>query len=147
MARPFRLQAVARVRERQRDAKRTRLAEGLRAVETVIQRQEELAQMLDTLNRQRRAALIDGASTAERLLDAGRYELALRSEQRVLADQRQQVEAEVERRRGELAEADRQVKALELLRQRNEQAERRASRRREARRLDEIATQRARPAT
>lgn len=143
MARPFRLQAVARLRESQRDALRSRLGEALRAAEALQERRDGLEAELASLRTAQRAAIGIGEVSASRVLDAGRYELLLRSQQRAVADDQEKVETEVERRRKDLAAAERELRALELLRERSEAAERKADRRREQRRMDDLATRAA----
>ncbi|MEN0109777.1 MAG: flagellar export protein FliJ [Planctomycetota bacterium] len=141
MARPFRLHAVARLRESQRDALRARLGEAIQAASTLEDRQADLESELAGLRAAQRAALGVGEVDAASVLDAGRYELLLRSQQRAVADDQRQVEQEVERRRGDLAAAERELRALELLRERAEAAERKADQRRAQRRMDDLAAQ------
>ena len=137
MARPFRLQTVARLREAHRDAARAQLADALRAAEVLHERRAEVAARYRTLLEQRRAAMSDPAAGAAWLLSAGRYELVLRGDEKTLDDNLATVEKEIERRRQLLAEADREVRAIEVLRERAEERERAESNRREAKRLDE----------
>ncbi|QDT69751.1 Flagellar FliJ protein [Planctomycetes bacterium MalM25] len=141
MAKPFRLQTVVRLREARRDAARAQLADAIRAAEVLGSRQQELRQRFVELNEQRRVAS-ETADTAW-LLNAGRYELVLRSDQQTLRDNREAVEREIERRRSAVAAAEQEVRALEQLRERSELAERREKQRREAKRLDEFASVRA----
>lgn len=141
MPSPFRLQAVARLRDSQRDALRARLGEALRAASALEERQTELDSELAALRAAQRSAIGVGEVSAARVLDAGRYELTLRLQQRGLAEDQAKIETEIERRRQDLAAAEREVRALELLRERTEAAERKADRRREQRRMDDLAAQ------
>lgn len=138
MARPFRLQTVVRLREARRDAARAQLADAIRAAEVLESRQAELQSKFSELNEQRRVAS-ESADTAW-LLNAGRYELVLRSDQQNLRDNREAVGREIDRRRLAVAAAEQEVRALERLRERSERAERREKQRREAKRLDEFAS-------
>ncbi|HEY2760486.1 MAG TPA: flagellar export protein FliJ, partial [Pirellulales bacterium] len=82
-----------------------------------------------------------GPINVDRLLDAGRYEMALRAERQSASSQRDTVAQEVERRRQALVEADREVKSLEKLRERQLERHRYEESRRESKQLDAIAVQ------
>lgn len=140
MSRPFRLQTVARLREAARDAARAQLADALRAMEVLEGRKADLVSRFNELTEQRRRAS-ETADTAW-LLNAGRYELVLRGDEKALAENRTQIEAEIDRRRQLVADAEREVKALDKLRERSERRERAERNKRQARRLDEFASQR-----
>lgn len=139
MSRPFRLQAVARLRESARDAARARLAEALRAEEVLEDRGLDLERRFKELIEQRRVAS-ESADTAW-LLNAGRYELVLRGDQQELTKNVAAIEAEIQRRRDHVADAEREVRALELLKERAEKRKRAEEAKRAARRLDEFASQ------
>lgn len=141
MSQPFRLQTVVRLREATRDAARAQLADALRAAELLEQRKADLAARFTELMEQRRRAS-ETANTAW-LLNAGRYELVLRGDQRSLEENTTQIETEIQRRRQLVSEAEREVKALETLRERALRREQSERAKREARRLDEFASQRA----
>lgn len=143
MSRPFRLEAVARMRESQRDAARAQLADALQAAEVLDQRLEGVLQQCQTLLDQRRTATAQGAADAGWLLNAGRYEVVLRADEKRINENRLAIEAEIDRRRQLVADAEREVRALELLRERDERKAREKENRRAARRLDEFASQKA----
>lgn len=143
MAKPFRLQTVARLREARRDAARAHLADAVRAADTLREQREQVAQQQSVLAEQRREAAAEGGASAAWLLNAGRYDLVLRADDRRLEQNLAAVEAEIGRRRAMLTEAEREVRALEVLRERHEQRQRRAAAKREARLLDEFASARA----
>ncbi len=82
-----------------------------------------------------------GGVDIDRLVEAQRYELVTRAQQGKIAQQRETVAGEIERRRQALVEADREVRVLEKLRERQVEQHRREEEVREARRLDEVATQ------
>lgn len=145
MARPFRLQTVFRLREAARDAARAQLADALRASEVLEGQKSDLQFRFTELMEQRRHAS-ETADTAW-LLNAGRYELVLRGDERTIQENQAKIEQEIERRRVLVAEAEREVKALDLLRERAEAHERVEKAKREARRLDEFASQRSHATT
>lgn len=143
MARPFRLETVARLREARRDATRAQLADALRAAQVLEERQTDLRGRFAELVEQRRKAS-ETANTAW-LLNAGRYELVLRSDEKTLNDNVKAIELEIDRRRIAVAEAEREVRVLELLREKHQREQQIKEAKRDARRLDEFASIRAHP--
>ncbi len=139
----FRLASLLRLRASRRDECRAALAEAYRVDEVLARQLEGLDRELDALRKFCRLKVSPGAVDVDRLVEAQRYELVARAQQRQIAQQRQTVAAEIERRRQALVEADREVRILEKLRQRQAEEHRREEERREARRLDEVATQQA----
>jgi flagellar protein FliJ len=77
-----------------------------------------------------------------RLLEAQRYELLLKSRGEELTKQSALLAAEIERRRQALVEADRDVRVLELLDERHRREDARRQLRLETKQLDETALQR-----
>ena len=135
----FRLETLLRLRIADRDQRRAELAKALRAEEVLRQQQRDLdAERVDVTSLARKLKL-PGAADVDALLRTHRYELVLHAQARQLATQLSQVLAEVERRRQAVVEADRQVRVLEKLRERQELAHRTQGERREARQLDEVA--------
>jgi len=94
---------------------------------------------LRLLGEQCRRAAGPGQVDVDRLLEAQRYELALRAQQRHLEQQRRNLAQEIERRREALAEAEREVKVLEKLRERQQARHQYEENRREVKLLDEVA--------
>jgi flagellar export protein FliJ len=141
VARPFRLQTVVRLREEHRDAARAHLADALRAAEVLEAKRIELAGLFDELLDARRHA----AATADTswLLSAGRYELVLRADEKTLSANIAAVEQEIDRRRLLVAEADRELRAIEVLKERADQMAKREAAKREAKLLDEHASRAA----
>ncbi len=82
-----------------------------------------------------------GAGNVDALLQTHRYEIVLTARLRQLAAQFAEVAAEVERRRLALVEADRQVRVLEKLRERQAAAYQKQEEQREAKQFDELAIQ------
>jgi flagellar export protein FliJ len=135
----FRLETLQKVREATRDERRVALAEAFRAAELLAAMREELAAEEAELRDVQRSAAAGRYLDVNRLVEAQRYELLLRSRGEELAKQAALLAAEIERRRRTLVEADRDVRVLDKLdeRQRREHARRQA--RLEARQLDEAA--------
>ena len=135
----FRLQTLLRLRIAERDERRADLAKALRA-EAVLQEQaRRLASERAELAERGRQLKAPGAANVDALLQAHRYELVLAAQAQHLKTQIAPVAAEIERRRQALVEADRQVRVLEKLRQRQAAAHRQREERLEIKRLDEQA--------
>ena len=114
----FRLATFLKLRESIRDDRRKELAEAYRA-ETLLQEQIEQTQReLKDLQQICRRAAGPGTINVDRLLEVQRYEFLLRAQDRQLHKQRELVAAEVERRRQALVLANRDVRVLEKLRER-----------------------------
>lgn len=139
----FRLATLLRIREATRDERRSALAEAYRVDEVLSQQIRRVGQELEQLLAQRRQAAGPGEVQVDRLVNAQRYELTLRQNERQVQRQREAVAAEIERRRQALIEADREVRVLEKLREKQADAHRQEEDRREARRLDEVGQQQA----
>ncbi len=137
----FRLTALLRLRESRRDECRAALAEAYRIDDVLRKQFESLTRELDSLREFCRLKASPGAVEIDRLVEAQRYELVARAQQQNIAQQRQTVAAEIERRRQALVEADREVRVLEKLRERQAEQHRCEEDLREVKRLDEVASQ------
>ena len=137
----FRLAAVLRLRESQRDECRASLAEAYRVDDVLRQQIDRIARELELLKEFCRLKVSPGTVDIDPLVEAQRYELVARGQQRHIASQRETVAGEIERRRQALIEADREVRVLEKLRERKHEQHAQAEGLREAKRLDEVATQ------
>jgi flagellar protein FliJ len=140
----FRLETLRKVRQARRDQQRLALAEAFQAEEMLAARQADLAAEQTQLRALQRSAIGGQILDVNRLLEAQRYELVLKAQGQEIAKQHLLLETETERRRKVLVEADRDVRALELLDERHRHEHRRQSQRTEHKQLDEIAVQRHR---
>src|SRR3990170_1797773 len=111
----FRLESIRKLREATRDQRRSALAEAFRAAEVLVEKRNELAAEEVDLRNVRRSATAGRYLDVNRLLEAQRYELLLKSRGEELSKQSALLAAETERRRQILVEADRDVRVLELL--------------------------------
>jgi flagellar FliJ protein len=141
----FRLATLLRLRSATRDQRRAQLAEAHRADDMIGQEQQRLGQELASRNRRQRAASGPGEIDVDQLLAEQRYALLLHGQQQHLDRQRQLLAAEIERRRGLLVEADREVRVLEKLEQRQRGRHVEEANRLDVRELDEVAHRRAVP--
>jgi flagellar FliJ protein len=135
----FRLETLQKVREARRDRERATLAEAFRAEQVLADRQAEVAAEAVELQALQRSAHAGPLLDVNRLLEAQRYELVLKSRGAELAQQQAMLAVETERRRQQLIEADRDVRVLERLDERQHQEHRRREQRIEVKLLDEVA--------
>jgi len=118
----FRLQSLLKLRHVQRDRCRESLAEAYRADQLLQSRQDRLQEEVQAARVTKQQRLQLGPVEVDGLLDTYRYELVLRAQVRQIERQRQQIGQEVERRRLALVEADRELRVLEKLRDRQAEA-------------------------
>jgi len=139
----FRLATLLRIREAARDRRRAELAEAYRVEDLLRANLEHLGKEIDWLRGQCRKIAGPGTVNVDRLVDSQRYELVLRSQKNELNTQRAAVGEEIERRRQTLLAADREVRVLEKLRDKQADRHRRWENRLEIKQVDEVARQRA----
>jgi flagellar protein FliJ len=135
----FRLETLLRLRLADRDLRRADLAKALRAEATLESQAAGLRQEQHATADLSRQLASPGAGDVDRLLASHRYELVLKTRAQQLAGHIRQVQAEVERRRLALVEADREVRVLEKLRDKQQAAHQDRQAKREQRELDEQA--------
>ena len=140
----FQLATLQKVREAKRDRDRAALAEAFRAEQLLSEQRMTLAAEQVELREMRRSASAEQYLDVNRLIEAQRYELVLNARESDLTRQQSAVAVETERRRQVLVEAERDVRALELLDERQRREFERHQQRIEAKRLDEAAIQRHR---
>ncbi len=138
----FRLAPVLRLREQHRDEARSRLAEAFEAERITLEHEQKLQTQLQELMTNRREKAKDRTLQVDRLLDDTRFELSLRAQQSQLDLHKATLREEIEKRRRALVEADRQVRALERLEEKQREAHEYELALQEAKELDEIAARR-----
>jgi flagellar export protein FliJ len=136
----FRLETLQKVREARRTQQRAALAEAFRAEEVLASNRAELEIEAAELRELQRSAAAGRYLDVNCLLEAQRYELLLTARGHELAKHAALLAAETERRRQALVEADREVRALELLDERKRREHNRQQQRAEVKQLDEVAT-------
>ena len=135
----FRLTTLQKLREQTRDERRSDLAQAYEAERILRDRAKELQLEFES-NRERLRGLAQRRELqVDSLTDARRYEALLNRSTAELQQQIADVAQEVERRRLALLEADREVKVLEKLRERQLTAYEAVQSKREDQRLDEAA--------
>jgi flagellar protein FliJ len=140
----FRLATLQTVREARRTQQRQALAEAIHAEELIAESRAALADEAADLRRAQRSAAEGKYLDVNRLLEAQRYDLLLRARDQELAKQAILLAAETERRRRLLVEADRDVRVLERLDERQRDEHNRRTQRSEQKLLDEVASNRRR---
>jgi flagellar FliJ protein len=134
----FRLETLLKMRRDERDVQRQQYAKALEAQrilhDQIVQVQQELQETQQVL----RTSSAPGAVDVDRLLRAHRYELLLQAQHQQLEQQAQRVAQEVERRRSNLLQADREVRLLEKLKERQFETFQHNEQRRQQKILDEI---------
>ncbi len=135
----FRLATLLRLGESVRDDRRAQLAEAFRADELLQQHETALAEELAALRSASRQAVTPGNVDLDQIVETQRYEITLRAQQKQFAAQRKAIAQEVDRRREALLAANREVRVLEKLRERQAERHRQDEARRELRQLDEAA--------
>ncbi len=138
----FRLNTLRRLREMHRDEQRSRLATAYEAERILQEQRDGLAVESTELAKTQRELMTRGRVDVNELLTAQRYQLALDAQSRTLAAQAAKLAEEVERRRMAVMEADREVRVLDKLEERQLQQHREAASRAETKLLDEIAVTR-----
>ncbi len=137
----FRLAPVLRLREAARQERRAALAEAYRVDDLLRGQIESVAAEMERLRNVSRQAGGPGPVNVDRLVETQRYQAALGNQRGQVLRQRETVTVEIERRQQALLAADRDVRVLEKLRQRQAERFRLEEDRREMKRLDEAAQQ------
>lgn len=135
----FRMATLLRLRESVRDERRGELADAYRVDEVLQSRQQQLAAETARQRELCRQLSRPGTVNIDQLLESQRYEMTLKVVQKQLQQQRETVAAEIERRREALVEANREVRTLEQLREKQLAAYRHEENLRDIKRLDEVA--------
>jgi flagellar FliJ protein len=135
----FRLATVLKLRVATRDRRRAELAEAERTGQSLFLDEQLLAQQIEDNQRRLREAAHPGLIDVNKIATGQQHHQLLAGQRQSIQRQRQQLEAEIEVRRQRLVEADSQVRALEILRQRGQDRVADQDLRQENHRLDEVS--------
>ena len=135
----FRLATLLKLREAAREERRRQLAEAVQAEQVLHGRLRDADGQLHELRRRQVASTGPGRVQVDQVVQTQRYELVLQADRQVLASQHRLLAEEVERRRAALSVADREVRVLEKLRDRQMERQRSVLVRREIQEIDEYA--------
>jgi flagellar protein FliJ len=136
----FRLKTLLAMREAERESCRAQLAEVLTAERALDDKKQSIENELFCQRSRSRARLAPGRIDLNALTTADGYERGLRSRLRAINADAAALAVSVVERRQALAAADREVRALEKLRDRQLEDFRRDSARAETKELDEAAS-------
>jgi flagellar protein FliJ len=139
MSYQFRLATMLKLREQARDERRRELAQAYEAERILRERVAELQSEISTTQQRTRQLAGVGTISVEGLLNTRRYELLMKSQVSQTEGQIAHVLDEIERRRQSLLEADRDVKVLEKLRERQLEQYAELQQKRENKQLDDAA--------
>ena len=131
-----------KLREADRQQRRVELAEAFHAEAVLRQQAIQLRQEIEDAEKRSRVISAPGQVKVDQVLDVHRYKLMLKSQVTMLHQKQTTIDAEIERRREALAEADRDVRVLEKLKERKLDEFDAAELQKELKQLDEVATQR-----
>lgn len=138
----FRLATLLKLRENTREQRRRQLAEAFR-VDDLLKRQiEGIDDQIAQLRHQCRAAVNVGEVNLDTLVAAQRNEMALRFQRGQVTKQREHVATEIEKCRAAVIEADREVRILEKLEEKQLARHQEEELRTEIKELDEAGIQR-----
>ncbi len=138
----FKLETLRRLRERNRDEQRTRLADAYRAESLLAEQQQAVRAELAELQDLQRSIMEGQRTDVNQMIDAQRYQLALRAQQDTFLKQSDLLTGEIERRRQSAIEADRQVRVLDKLEDSERRQHRLLQERTATKQLDEMAIMR-----
>ncbi len=133
----FRLDTLLKIRERERDNRQLELLQALSAEEILIERAKLLDMEHQRLQENLRAATC-GVLDVDQVLGYRRYELILAAQREELGRQLEAIREEVERRRAALLEANRALRMLELLRDKQRERFLKNTLKKEFKEMDEL---------
>ena len=139
----YRLKTLHKLREIHRDEMQAKLAEAVQAQVLLQQEIETVRQEANSLEVSRRELLSQSQTNVNQLLEFQRYMSVLRSQEATMLGQAEILETESQRRRQVLVEANRDVRVLEKLRERQLADHKKELLRAETKQLDEIASRQA----
>jgi flagellar protein FliJ len=139
----FRLKTLLAMRQSLREQRQAELTASYAAQRKLDERRWALERELDEQQQRCRSGTAPGRLDVGGLMTAHRYELVLRAELTTLAQQEQAVAAEIELRRQAVVTADREVRVLEKLHQRQLEQFRQQQALVESKQMDEVAARAA----
>ncbi len=135
----FRMAMLLKLREAARDERRAELGKAHRADDVLAENLKRIEAAVKALVDRCRKAAGPGTIDLDLLIEAQRYEIILKVQQRHVNEQRAKLAVEIEHRRVALLAANREVRVLEKLRQRQLEQHNQAENRLDIKRLDEVA--------
>jgi flagellar export protein FliJ len=140
----FRLETVLKLREQEREDRKRDLQQAYAARDILSQQQNALEMERKNLDATLRKSLLQGNIDADHMLACRRYETVLNAQRDYLVQQLAAIDAEIEKRQQALVEANRAVRILELLREKQRADHEKHEKSREIKELDEIGNRKSR---
>ena len=137
-----RLDSLIKLRQTDRDEKRTLFASAMRSRDALTARIAELDRSLEELRQEWKALQLSGEATVERLVLYPPRRDYLESQRQALMTELEQLDTEIAVKRAALEESVRQVKVLDKLKARRQEAAEEEARRRDERLSDDQALRR-----
>lgn len=138
----FRLQTLLKLRQGERDQRRSELAEAFHAFDILEHQEDDLRTQHEDAVVQKTKLQAVGQIAVDQIIDHQRFQLLVAAQIKQIGSQKQRIQEEIERRREALVEADRDVRALEKLKEKQFEKYTQAMARDEVKEFDEIAMQR-----
>lgn len=135
----FRLRGLLRLREHVRELAQAELMRAQAHLREIHQQQLEVERDMDDLEQHMRRGAQGKQVDVDRLMDGHRHRLALQAKLAQIAQAMTEATKQLEHCRKQLVEADRQVKVLEKLHEKQLDEHRRHGEAEESKRLDEAA--------
>ena len=136
----FRLATLQKLRETHRDEMRSKLSEAYQAERLLEEQTQAIHAEEAELQQSRRTSGQTTETDINQLLNVQRYSAVLRSQLSTMQEQSKTLAAEVEKRRLALVEANKEVRVLEKLREKQLSAHLNRRQLAEAKVMDEIAS-------
>jgi flagellar protein FliJ len=136
----FRLATVLKLREATRDERLASLAEAQAADDKLSSRRQAIQADIAQLNRLQQGRTATGQVNIDVLVSSSRYDSILRAELVAITAHQAKLAVEIEQRRQRVMAADREVRTLEKLRDKQLELYRQNESLHELKGLDEIAT-------
>jgi flagellar export protein FliJ len=133
------LASILKLRESTRDQRLAQLAEALAAADKLRARREQILADLAQVNRLQHGRMATGQINLDLLLGSSRYDAIMRAELAAIAAHESTLAEEIERRQQAVLAADREVRMLEKLRDKQRELHQAAQALAEMKELDEIA--------
>ena len=137
----FRLATLQRLREIRRDELRAKLAEAIKAAQMLSEQIHQVSNELVELQEVQRVAA-SGNANVNTLMETQRYQSVLMTQRSTMQDQTKILAEEIERRRLAVVEADKEVRVLEKLHERQLEEHQKALQLAEVKEMDEVASSR-----
>ncbi len=135
----FRLATLQKMRESERDQRRAELGQAYEAESILKNQYDEIRNEQLSLLDESREAAGPGAVNIDFLLMRQRHDILLRFQQSQINEKQKQVAEEIARRREALVQANREVKVLEKLREKQLERHQKEEERIDGALLDEVA--------